>query len=270
MGLFLFLQNMNFIDTHAHLYSEEFSQDIDQVILRAKKENITKIILPNIDSLSIEPMLSLCEKDTCFYPALGLHPTSIDANFEKELSTIKTFINKTKIYAIGEIGIDLYWDKTFINEQITAFEAQVKWAIELDLPLIIHVRKGFEQTFASLNKLKENLKTKEKKYSGVFHCFSGDKNQAKKAIEMGFKIGVGGVVSFKNASLAEIVKDLDLKDILLETDAPYLSPVPFRGKRNESSYIPLIANQIAKIKDVGIEEVALTTTQSTLETFRLQ
>ena len=260
---------MNYVDTHSHLYSQEFSEDIDRVILRAKEEKVTKIILPNIDVESIEPMLSLSKKDGCFFPTLGLHPTSVDSNYQTQLQTIKSYIDKIKIYAIGEIGIDLYWDKTYINEQIEAFETQVGWAIELNQPLIIHVRKGFEQTFSSLNKLKQTLKTKDKKFSGVFHCFSGDKNQAIKAIEMGFKIGVGGVVSFKNASLAQIVNDIDLKDILLETDAPYLSPIPFRGKRNESSYIPIIAQKIAEIKNIDIEQVAKITTQTAEEVFSL-
>ncbi len=260
---------MNYIDTHSHLYSEEFLEDIDQVILRAKKAKVTKMILPNIDVDSIEPMISLSKKDNCFYPTLGLHPTSVDSNYLSQLKNIESYLQKVKIYAIGEIGIDLYWDKTYVNEQIHAFETQVQWAIDLDLPLIIHIRKGFEQAFESLGKLKHNLKSSNKKFSGVFHCFSGDRNQAKKAIEMGFKIGIGGVVTFKNASLAQIVREIDLKDILLETDAPYLSPAPYRGMRNESSYIPIIAQKISEIKSIDIEEVASVTTKSADEVFSL-
>lgn len=260
---------MNYIDTHSHLYSQEFLEDIDQVILRAKEAKVTKIILPNIDVDSIEPMLSLNKKDESFYPTLGLHPTSVDSNYLNLLTNIESYIEKTKIYAIGEIGIDLYWDKTFVNEQFHAFETQVQWAIDLNLPLIIHVRKGFEQIFESLNKLKNNLKSPNKKFSGVFHCFSGDRNQAKKVIEMGFKIGVGGVITFKNASLAQIVSEIELEDILLETDAPYLSPVPYRGMRNESSYIPVIAQKISEIKNIYIEEVASVTTKNAEEVFSL-
>lgn len=269
LGFFCLRPIMNYIDTHSHLYSEEFLEDIDQVILRAKEAKVAKIILPNIDVDSIEQMISLSKKDNCFYPTLGLHPTSVDSNYLSQLKNIELYLQKVKIYAIGEIGIDLYWDKTYVNEQIHAFETQVQWAIDLDLPLIIHIRKGFEQTFESLGKLKDNLKSSNKKFSGVFHCFSGDRNQAKKAIEMGFKIGIGGVVTFKNASLAQIASEIDLKDIVLETDAPYLPPVPYRGMRNESSYIPIIAQKISEIKNIDIEEVASVTTKSAEEVFFL-
>lgn len=270
MGLFLYKINlMYFIDTHSHLYSEEFSEDISEVITRAKDSKVEKILLPNIDLSSIEPMLELCKKGSCFYPMLGLHPTSIDYSFEEKLQVIEKKLDKIKIYAVGEIGIDLYWDKTFIKEQIAAFERQVKWALDKNLPLVIHVRKGFEETIDSLKKLRKGIKDPSKLYKGVFHCFSGDLQQAKKVIEMGFKIGIGGVVTFKNAKLAEIVKEIEIENILLETDSPYLSPVPYRGKRNESSYIPLIAQKISEIKDISIEEVAFSTTNSAEKIFSI-
>lgn len=261
---------MNFIDTHSHLYSEEFSEDISETILRAKEVGVTKILLPNIDILSIDPMLELCKKDNCFYPMLGLHPTSINSDFESQLTKIESYLDKVNICAIGEIGIDLYWDKTFIEEQRIAFEKQIEWALERDLPMAIHIRKGFDEALISLNKLSGKIRNPNKLYKGVFHCFGGDFHQARKVIEMGFKIGIGGVVTFKNAKLADIVKDINLKDILLETDSPYLSPTPYRGKRNESSYIPIIAQKISEIKGISIEEVALITTETAQETFLLQ
>ncbi|MFA6806062.1 MAG: TatD family hydrolase [Bacteroidales bacterium] len=260
---------MQFIDTHSHLYAEEFLEDIDQVILRAKEANISKILLPNIDLASIKPMLELCNKDKCFYPMLGLHPTSIDNSYIDQLDKIEALLDKVDICAIGEIGIDLYWDKTYIDEQIIAFERQIKWALNKNLPLVIHVRKGFEEAFQSLDKIKKEIKGTSKSLRGVFHCFSGDINQARKVIEMGFMIGIGGVVSFKNAKLAEIVKEIDIENILLETDAPYLAPTPFRGKRNESSYIPIIGEKISEIKNISIEDIASITSNSAEKLFKI-
>lgn len=260
---------MYFVDTHSHLYSEEFSEDISDAIIRAKDSNVNKILLPNIDLLSIEPMIELCKKDNIFAPMLGLHPTSIDNSFEDKLNRIELLLDKVNICAIGEIGIDLYWDRTYINEQIIAFERQVQWAYERNLPLVIHIRKGFDEVFKSLIGLQNNIKGNNHLFKGVFHCFSGDLNQAKKVIELGFKIGIGGVVTFKNAKIAEIVKEIDIKNILLETDSPYLAPIPYRGKRNESSYIPLIAQKISEIKNISLEEVAFQTTKSAEELFSI-
>lgn len=270
VGLFLYNRFMDFIDTHSHLYSEEFTEDISETILRAKEVGVTKILLPNIDVLSINPMLELDKNYDCFYPMLGLHPTSVNSDFESQLKEIESYLDKVNICAIGEIGIDLYWDKTFIEEQKIAFEKQIEWALERKLPIAIHIRKGFEDALLSLNKLSGRIKTPDKLYKGVFHCFGGDLQQARKVIEMGFKIGIGGVVTFKNAKLADIVKEIDLKDILLETDSPYLSPSPYRGKRNESSYIPIIAQKISEIKGLSIEEVAFTTTETAQNTFLLK
>lgn len=260
---------MQFIDTHSHLYSEEFKEDISDAILRAKQAKVNKILLPNIDIASIEPMLELCKMDDCFFPMLGLHPTSIDKTYLDQLREIELLLDKVNICAIGEIGIDLYWDKTFIEEQISAFEIQAHWAMDRNLPLVIHVRKGFEEVLQSLEKLQKEIKGSNKKLKGVFHCFSGDLNQAKKVIEMGFKIGIGGVVTFKNAKLADIVSEIDIEDILLETDSPYLAPTPYRGKRNESSYIPIIAEKISQIKNISLQEVASITTNSAQELFTI-
>ena len=260
---------MQFIDTHSHLYSEEFKEDISDAILRAKQAKVNKILLPNIDIASIEHMLELCKMDDCFFPMLGLHPTSIDKTYLDQLREIELLLDKVNICAIGEIGIDLYWDKTFIEEQISAFEIQAHWAMDRNLPLVIHVRKGFEEVLQSLEKLQKEIKGSNKKLKGVFHCFSGDLNQAKKVIEMGFKIGIGGVVTFKNAKLADIVSEIDIEDILLETDSPYLAPTPYRGKRNESSYIPIIAERISQIKNISLQEVASITTNSAQELFTI-
>lgn len=260
---------MQFIDTHSHLYSEEFKEDISDAILRAKQAKVNKILLPNIDIASIEHMLELCKMDDCFFPMLGLHPTSIDKTYLDQIREIELLLDKVNICAIGEIGIDLYWDKTFIEEQISAFEIQAHWAMDRNLPLVIHVRKGFEEVLQSLEKLQKEIKGSNKKLKGVFHCFSGDLNQAKKVIEMGFKIGIGGVVTFKNAKLADIVSEIDIEDILLETDSPYLAPTPYRGKRNESSYIPIIAERISQIKNISLQEVASITTNSAQELFTI-
>ncbi|HHT03184.1 MAG TPA: TatD family hydrolase [Bacteroidales bacterium] len=260
---------MNFVDTHSHLYAQEFKEDISETILRAKQSNVNKILLPNIDIASIAPMLELCKMDDCFHPMLGLHPTSIDNSYLEQLNEIELLLDKANICAIGEIGIDLYWDKTFIEEQIIAFETQAHWAMDRNLPLVIHVRKGFEEVFQSLDRLKKQIQCHDKSLKGVFHCFSGDLNQAKKVIEMGFKIGIGGVVTFKNAKLTDIVREIDIEDILLETDAPYLAPSPYRGKRNESSYIPIIAQKISEIKNISIEEVASITTSSAQKLFSI-
>lgn len=260
---------MHFIDTHSHLYNKVFTEDIDKVILRAKEAKVEKILLPNIDIDSIEPMLELAKRDSCFHTMLGLHPTSVNGNYKKQLDTIESLLNTTNICAIGEIGIDLYWDRTYIEEQIIAFERQIYWALDLDLPLVIHVRKGFEETFQLLEKIENKIKGNGKSLRGVFHCYSGDLNQAKKVIDMGFKIGIGGVVTFKNAKLASIVREIGIEHILLETDAPYLAPTPYRGKRNEGSYIPIIAEKISEIKKISIEEVASITSNTAEELFSI-
>lgn len=256
---------MNFIDTHTHLYEEDFKEDIGLVIERAKNNGIYKMFIPNVDETTIAPLLSLCEKYDCCYPLMGLHPTSVKENFNETLSIIKEelFKNPDKFPAIGEIGIDLYWDKTFVEEQIDAFRTQINWALELDKAFIIHARKSFDQIYHTLKSINKAS------YSGIFHCFGGDLRQAQTVIEMGFKIGIGGVLTFKNSKLADIVKEIDLKDIVLETDSPYLAPVPYRGKRNESAYILDIAKFIAEIKSISLEEVASITTNNALNIFKI-
>ena len=254
---------MILVDTHTHLYLDDFDNDRNEVIENAIKNGVQKMFLPNISLASISPMLDLCKlyPNNCF-AMIGVHPSNIRENFKNDLEIIENSLKKEKFCAVGEIGIDLYWDKTFKEEQIFSFEYQINLAQKYNLPIVIHARDAFKEVFDVLEKYKnENLK-------GIFHCFSGTLEQAKKIIDWGFKLGIGGIVSFKNAGLDKIVKEIDLKHLVLETDAPYLAPVPKRGKRNESSYILHIAQKIADIKNVDIEEVAEITTKNAMNIFK--
>jgi TatD DNase family protein len=251
-----------FVDTHSHIYSVEFSTDRNEVIDRAVKAGINKIILPNIDSSTIKPMLDLADSNPkLFIPLIGLHPTSVKEDFRKELEIIEYWFNKRKFSGIGEIGIDLYWDKTFINEQIETFRIQIGWAKKWRIPVVIHVRDSFQEVFEVLKQEKEESLT------GVFHSFTGNTEQAAQVIDLGFKIGVGGIVTFKNSGLDTVVKQIDLKHILLETDSPWLAPVPHRGRRNESAFITTVASKIALLHETSIEEVARITTQNAKQLF---
>ena len=253
---------MEFIDTHTHLYLEDFSSDIDEIIERAIASGVNKLFLPAVDSSSTHDLVSLCEKypQNCF-PMIGLHPTSVNADFQDELRNVEDELKKGFYIAVGEIGIDLYWDKTYFKEQSEAFLRQLSLAKQYNLPVVIHTRDSFNETYDLINSFtNESVK-------GIFHCFSGNVDDAFKIIEKGFKIGVGGVVTFKNSLLSQVVKEIELEHIVLETDAPYLTPAPYRGKRNESSYIPIIARKIAEIKDVSLEEVAAITTRNAYEVF---
>jgi TatD DNase family protein len=255
---------MIFADTHTHLYLEEFNADREESIKTAIHKGITYLFLPNIDSSSIDSMLQLTQSfpDNCF-AMMGLHPSSVKMDFEKELKLIEERLEKFHFVGIGETGIDLYWSQEFKEQQYIAFRHQIRLAKKYQLPIIIHVRNSFEETLEVL--ADENTDG----LTGIFHCFPGTYEQAQEVIGMGFKIGIGGVVTFKNAKLAEIVKKLDLNDIVLETDSPYLAPVPFRGKRNESAYIRNIAEKIAEIKNIPILEVAQITTHNALKLFGL-
>lgn len=252
------------VDTHSHMYMNDFHVDIAEAIQRALENGIRYILLPNVDLSSISEMHVLTDKfpDICF-PMMGLHPTSVKENYKDELSAIKNQLYQRKYCAIGEVGIDLYWDKTFFEEQKIVFIEQMKWAAELNLPIVIHSRKSFNEIYVILKEYR-NLGLK-----GVFHCFPGNEIEADKAIDLGFKIGIGGVVTFKNASTAKVAEHIGLEHILLETDAPYLAPHPYRGKRNESSYIANIAEKIAETKNISLEEVAKQTTQNALELFKI-
>lgn len=237
-------------DTHAHLYLEHFENDIETVIQNAKNNSIGKVYLPNIDNSTIEKMLYLESIDQDFFRSMiGLHPGSVNENFRAELDTMQSMIDNHRFCGIGETGTDLYWDRTFINEQIEAFETQIDWARKYQLPIIIHARDSMDLTIDIVkNKQDGSLK-------GIFHCFSGNIEQAKKIIDLGFYLGIGGVLTYKNNELAVIVEELPLDYFVLETDAPYLTPVPFRGKRNESSYLKYIAQKMSEIKKLPFNEI---------------
>lgn len=245
-------------DTHTHLYADQFDDDRAEMIQRCFEDDITRLFLPNIDTASVEGMMDLVKQypESCF-PMIGIHPCSVNENWGKELDSYKELLKTTKFYAIGEIGIDLYWDKTTLGIQQAAFEAQIILAKELKLPIVIHARDSFDEIFEIVDKHNdENL-------TGIFHCFTGTKEQAQKIIDYkGFLMGIGGVVTFKNAGLDKVVKEIPLEYLVLETDSPYLAPHPYRGKRNESSYLKVIAHKIADIHEVSIDEVAKITTEN--------
>lgn len=251
-------------DTHAHLYLEHFDNDREESIRHAISRGVHYMLLPNIDRDSILPMMELVNKfpANCF-PMMGLHPTSVKAGFEEQLETIRLWLKKEKFYAIGEMGIDLYWDKTFFPEQQQAFRTQAELALEYDLPLVIHSRNSFNEIFKLLDEVyKPGLK-------GVFHCFTGDLAQAEHITGLGFYLGIGGVLTYKNSGLPEVLEQIPLENLLLETDAPFLAPAPHRGRRNESAFIPVIAAELARIKKVSLEELASITTKNAMELFRL-
>lgn len=254
---------MKFTDTHTHLYVSEFDTDKYEVVRKAVGIGISKMVLPGINSSYIPAQIDLAEKfpENCFL-AFGLHPSDVKAGFEQELTIVKENLLNENAVAVGEIGIDLYWDKTYAEQQKTAFEQQIILAKEFNLPIIIHVREAFKEVFEIVDKQNdENLK-------GIFHSFTGTKEQAQKIIEYGgFKIGINGIVTFKNAGLDKVVKDIDLNHIVLETDSPYLSPAPKRGKRNESSHLIFIAEKIAEIKNVSIEQLAEITNKNAQKIF---
>lgn len=253
---------MKFIDTHAHIYLEEFDGEVPQVVQNAKEVGIERIYLPNIDAGTIESMFRL-ENDYpgFFYPMMGLHPTSVKEDYMDQLETIGKWLNDRPFPAIGEIGIDLYWDDTYKKEQEKAFEIQLNWAKEKGLPVVIHVRESFREIFDVVDRVND-----ERLY-GIFHSFAGNSDDAQHIIELGFKIGINGIVTFKNSTLDEVVAGIDLDHLVLETDSPFLAPVPRRGKRNESAYLKYIAGKIAEVKELSIEEVADRTTRNALKIF---
>lgn len=255
---------MKIIDTHTHLYLEAFNDDRNAVVERAIANGVRYMLLPNIDKDTVGAMLDLCADfpENCF-PMMGLHPTSVKQNFREHLDKVEYWLEKEKFTAIGETGIDLYWDKTYQKEQEIAFRRQIELAIKYDLPLVIHARNSFTEIFKVLDDVYEpGLK-------GVFHCFTGNQKQSEKILGWGFKLGIGGVVTFKNSGLDKVVKDIGLQHMILETDSPYLSPAPFRGKRNESAYTRIVAEKLAEIKGLNTEEVAEATTRNAMELFKI-
>lgn len=240
---------MAFIDTHTHLYDERLIAD-DTQIARAVEAGVTRMYMPNCDRNTIDGMLYLADKypDNCL-PMMGLHPCYVKDSYLEELDIVKQWLEKRKFYAVGEIGLDYYWDVSWKQQQMEAFEAQIDLALQYDLPIVIHSRESTPDCIDTVRR-KQNGKLK-----GIFHCFSGTAGEAREIIELGFHLGIGGVVTYKTSTLPAIIKETSLQHIVLETDAPYLAPVPYRGKRNESSYIPVIAAKIAEVKEMSIEEV---------------
>lgn len=250
-------------DTHTHLYSSQFDEDRSEIIHTAIGKGIERFFLPNIDSSSINGMLTL-EKEfpnNC-YAMMGLHPCSVKENYKEELALSEKWLNKRSFCAIGEIGIDLYWDKSTLAIQQDAFRTQINWAKERNLPFVIHCRDAFDEIFEIMDELNDD------KMRGIFHCFTGTLEQAKHIISYGgFKLGIGGVVTFKNAGLDNVVEKIDLKHLVLETDSPYLAPSPYRGKRNESSFLINIAERISDLHQISLEEVTKITTSNSKEVF---
>lgn len=252
------------IETHAHLYSEQFKEDLSEVIDRAQIAGVEKIIMPNIDHSSIDDMMEieLQNPDFC-YATMGLHPCSVNKDFEKELYLVEEWLGKRSFVAIGEMGTDLYWDKTFIDQQVEAFKIQAEWAKAYDLPIIIHCRESLDLTID----LVEELKTDN--FMGVFHCFNGSQAQAERIKELGFYIGLGGVTTFKNSGMDQVIPELDLSHVVLETDAPYLAPVPHRGKRNEPAFVSLVAQKVADLKEMSLNDLQEITTANAKQLFEL-
>jgi TatD DNase family protein len=257
---------MTLIDTHSHIYHSDFDKDIGEVLSRAYRNGIEHILLPAIDVETHDKLLALCAQPLqtgypALYPMMGVHPCSIKDNYKEELAIARRYLdNGTKYYAVGEIGLDFYWDVTHRAEQFEAFETQIGWAIDMNLPIVIHSRKSTYDCIEVLKKYKGKI-------TGIFHCFSGSVEEAREIVKLGFLLGIGGVATYKNGGLKEVLPQIDISHLVLETDAPYLTPVPHRGKRNEPSYIKLICEEIAHIKHVSYGEVAKQTTENAKRLF---
>lgn len=250
------------IDTHSHIYSSKFSEDRSSMLKRAFEAGVERIYMPNIDLESIDGMMALSQKypDQCF-PMMGLHPCSVAENFQEVLDQMRPLFDQNKFVAVGEIGTDLYWDKSFFTQQQAAFRTQCDWAIDLGLPIVIHCRDSFWETVEMLNDYKNQG------IRGVFHCFTGGLEEAETAINLGFYLGIGGVATFMNGGLDKVLPEIGLEHLVLETDAPYLAPVPHRGKRNEPSFTSLIADKLASIKNIDLSTVVLQTTENAKDLF---
>ncbi len=254
---------MNYIDTHAHIYSSKFDSDRDQILKDVIASGVSKIYMPNVDLESIEAMLA-CEQaypGICI-PMMGLHPCDVKEDFQSQLKVMEDWLEKRPFAAVGEIGLDLYWDKTFFEEQKKALQIQIDWAKNKKLPIVLHCRESIDETI----KIIRANQTGHLK--GIFHCFNGDLSQAKEIIGLGFLLGIGGVATYKNGGLDKVIPEIGLDHLVLETDAPYLAPVPFRGKRNSPAYIPVIAEKVGDYLELSKEEVARKTTENALNLFK--
>ncbi|TOQ97620.1 TatD family hydrolase [Vibrio parahaemolyticus] len=252
------------IDTHAHIYASEFDNDRDEVVERALTQGITKILLPNIDLDSIEPMLQTeaAYPEVC-HSMMGLHPCYVDSNVDQTLEIIRGWFEKHNFIAVGEIGIDLYWDKTYRAEQEMAFVTQLNWAKEMDLPVVIHTRDSIEETLTLL------CQEQDGRLRGVFHCFGGSLEEARAINELGFHLGLGGVSTFKNGGMDQVIPHLDMQWVILETDCPYLAPVPHRGKRNEPAYTSLVAQRVADLRGEEVATIDAITTENAKSLFKI-
>jgi TatD DNase family protein len=258
---------MTLIDTHSHIYSDNFKNDTEAMIGRADTEGVSHILMPAIDKDSHEAMLNI-EKGHPSAPVqcmamMGVHPCSITADFENELSIARKYFDTRKFIAVGETGLDFYWDTTFTNQQYVAFKRQLEWALEFDIPIVIHSRNSTNECIDTVREYQQG------KLKGVFHCFSGDEEQAKKIVDLGMYLGIGGVLTFKNSGLDKAIANIPMEHMVLETDAPYLAPVPFRGKRNEPSYLKYVVEKLSEVKNIGKEEVAEITTVNAKKLFSL-
>jgi TatD DNase family protein len=252
------------IDTHTHLYLKEFDEDFDEVIRKSIKIGVDKFLFPSIHSKYNERMLNSFKKNKSLFKIMaGLHPAYVTEKNDSEIDLVLKNLNNHDCVAVGEIGIDLYWEKKFLNEQKIVFEKQIQIALDYNLPIVIHCREAFDHIYQIL------LKFSDKNLRGVFHCFSGSEEQAKKIIDLNFKLGIGGVVTFKNGGLDKFLKKINLKNIVLETDSPYLAPTPFRGKRNESSYLVQIIDKLSDIYNIESDEIAQETTNNAIKLFKL-
>jgi TatD DNase family protein len=251
------------IDTHTHIYLEEFDADRAEVIRTAKDSGIEALLLPNVDATTITPLLALCDAEPGFaFPMMGLHPVSVDQSYASQLSQIETALSQRSYYGIGEIGIDLYWDKSHLREQEIVFEEQLRWSLDLHMPVSIHTRDAFAEVFNCIHKVGADA------LKGVFHCFNGNLEDMEEVRRLpGFMIGVNGIVTFKKSPLPEIIRQLGIERLLLETDAPYLAPSPHRGKRNEPSFLWETAEKIASIFEINMEEAADSTRKNTFKMF---
>lgn len=252
---------MYFVDTHTHIYLSEFDDDRGAIMQRAKEANVEITILPAIDSTTHDAMFATESAYENCYSMIGLHPCSVNQDYEKELNVVEQYLDKRNFIAIGEIGLDFYWDKTFTTQQYDAFHKQIEIAMQHHLPIVIHSRNAIDECIGVVEK-NPGIK-------GVFHCFSGNEEQAKKIIDLDFMLGIGGVVTFKNAGLDKVIEKIGLKNVILETDAPYLAPVPYRGKRNEPAYTRLIAEKLSALCHCSLEEVAELTTENAKKLFKL-
>lgn len=252
---------MEFIDSHCHIYLNEFDEDRSAVLERAKQAGLSQIIMPAIDASTLEAMLKVEAENASCHSMIGLHPCSVVENFEQELALVKEQLESRKFLAIGEIGLDFYWDRTFTGQQYEAFRRQIRLSLEFDLPIVIHTRNAMDECLAMVKEFPG--------VKGVFHCFSGNPDQARQVMDLGMYLGIGGVATFKNGGLDKILPEIGLTHVVLETDAPYLAPVPYRGKRNEPAYVKIIAEHLSKLLQLELAEVAEVTTANTKQLFRI-